>query len=335
MMATKKYQSLLVIFLFWCPKLCFALSNPVQDLLSRLPIQRPGTDLPKGPDRILEDLDLVSSTEPVLAGVRPVQIPNILSASLPAIFRLGSGVFADGYSISLVRRDDTKYTYATINDRQIEETGVYKLPDEPLIMYEFEACPFCRKVREACSMLSLPVTFRPTPSGGLKYRPEIKNKFAGSTFPYMIDPNTNVRMFESSDIVSYLFKVYGNGEIPWTLRGSWVPISAGLGVLTRLGAGGLYRSSNPPDEPLKLWAYEGSPFCKIVRETLCSLEIPHTVFFTPRGSLQRQKLFELTGRFQVPYLEDPNNGVSLFESEAIFEYLEKVYAVPNSPVKYM
>ena len=28
---------------------------------------------------------------------------------------------------------------------------------------------------------------------------------------------------------------------------------------------------------------------------------------------------------QVPYLEDPDNGVALFESAAILEYLEKTY----------
>jgi glutathione S-transferase len=30
---------------------------------------------------------------------------------------------------------------------------------------------------------------------------------------------------------------------------------------------------------------------------------------------------------QVPFLEDPNSGVCLFESEAIIKYLEDTYAV--------
>ena len=33
--------------------------------------------------------------------------------------------------------------------------GVGKRPAEPLALYEFEACPFCRKVREALSILDL------------------------------------------------------------------------------------------------------------------------------------------------------------------------------------
>jgi hypothetical protein len=102
----------------------------------------------------------------------------------------------------------------------------------------------------------------------------------------MIDPNNGSEMFESDKIIRYLFKVYGEtGEVPQVLQGSWVPVTAGLGVsLARLGAGGGYQLSNPPKMPLELWAYEGSPFCKIVREKLCSLELEHTVIHTPRGS---------------------------------------------------
>jgi glutathione S-transferase len=65
------------------------------------------------------------------------------------------------------------------------------------------------------------------------------------------------------------------------------------------------------------------------------MEIPHTVMFTPRGSPNRQKLWEKAGRFQVPYLEDPNTGVSMFESEAMTEYLQKQYGVADSPVEYI
>jgi hypothetical protein len=105
----------------------------------------------------------------------------------------------------------------------------------------------------------------------------------------MIDPNNGSEMFESDKIIRYLFKVYGaTGEVPQVLQGSWVPVTAGLGVsLARLGAGGGYQLSNArtlAKVPLELWAYEGSPFCKLVREKLCSLELEHTVIYTPRGS---------------------------------------------------
>jgi glutathione S-transferase len=44
-----------------------------------------------------------------------------------------------------------------------------------------------------------------------------------------------------------------------------------------------------------------------------------------RGSPKRQLLLEKRGHFQVPYLEDPNEGVYLFESAAIVDYLYKTY----------
>ena len=55
--------------------------------------------------------------------------------------------------------------------------------------------------------------------------------------------------------------------------------------------------------------YESSPFCKVVREQLCELELPHVQRSCARGSPKRQELFERRGRFQAPYLEDPNTGV--------------------------
>ena len=84
-----------------------------------------------------------------------------------------------------------------------------------------------------------------------------------------------------------------------------------------------------------MWSYEGSPFCKVVKETLCELELQHVQISCPRGSPNRQVLFEKTGRFQAPYLEDPNNGVNLFESAAICEYLKKIYGVKPSPIEFM
>jgi len=257
---------------------------------------------------------------------------------------LGTGVFADGYQVSLAVRDPSRYTVLSFGDSsQVRETSAIKFSKQnlPLILYEFEGCPFCRKVREAVSILSLEVTFRPCPQGERTFRNEVKTKYgdASSTFPFLIDPNTGVQMFESDDIINYLFRVYGTSksQIPWTLKpdNPLVPLTAGLGLLPRWGRGNAYRASNPPSTPLILWSYEGSPFCKIVRERLVELGIPHTQISCPRGSFQRERLFEKTGKFQAPYLEDPNTQVSLFESAAIIEYLEKVYAVPTPNVKYI
>lgn len=249
-------------------------------------------------------------------------------------------------------KDTSRYTILSVGQSQIREYSdlTFSKQNQPLVLYEFEGCPFCRKVREAVSILSLEVTFKPCPQDGA-FRNEIKSQFGNqATFPYLVDPNTGVQMFESDDIINYLFRVYGSPKrinnknnsklnpVPWTLTPSspWVTLSSGLGMLPRINRGGRYRSSNPPEIPLVFWSYEGSPFCKIVRERLVELGIPHTQISCPRGSYNRERLFRETGgRFQVPYLQDPTTGVDLFESAAIIEYLEKVYGVPEPKVKYL
>jgi len=80
-------------------------------------------------------------------------------------------------------------------------------------------------------------------------------------------------------------------------------------------------------EPIVFYGYEASPFCKIVKERLNELEIPHLYKSCARGSSKRDELFLKTGYFVVPYIEDPNTGVSLFESVDILKYLDETYSV--------
>src|SRR5262249_34162994 len=89
-----------------------------------------------------------------------------------------------------------------------------KRPAQPLELYEFEACPFCRKAREALSILDLDVIVYPCPKGGPTYRPRLRERGGKELFPYLVDPNTGREMYESSDIVAYLFSEYGDGRIP-------------------------------------------------------------------------------------------------------------------------
>jgi len=67
-----------------------------------------------------------------------------------------------------------------------------------------------------------------------------------------------------------------------------------------------------------------------VREVLCELEIPYLQKTAARGSPKRQELIDTYGTFQVPFLEDPNTGICMFESKAIIEYLEKTYGAEAS-----
>merc|ERR1712232_668126 len=128
-------------------------------------------------------------------------------------------------------------------------------------------------------------------------------------------------MYESTDICSYLFQTYAKSDVPpaFSIRNN--AILSSFGLLARMGAGSRAKPSIIPPEPLNFWAYEPSPFCMIVKEVLCELEIPYIQRTCPRGSFKRQEVYNKKGHFQAPYLEDPNTGAELFESSAIVDYL--------------
>ena len=42
-----------------------------------------------------------------------------------------------------------------------------------------------------------------------------------------------------------------------------------------MGAGSKYSPAKMPEKPITVYSYEASPFCKLVREKLVELEIPH------------------------------------------------------------
>ncbi|KAH9725390.1 Thioredoxin family protein [Citrus sinensis] len=85
-----------------------------------------------------------------------------------------------------------------------------------LQLFEFEACPFCRRVREAITELDLSVEVFPCPKGSIRHREMVRRLGGKEQFPFLIDPNTGVSMYESGDIVNYLFQQYGKGRSPST-----------------------------------------------------------------------------------------------------------------------
>ena len=199
-------------------------------------------------------------------------------------------------------------------------------PKEPLQLYEFEACPFCRKVREALTILDLEVMVYPCPKGGKRYRSVVQEKGGRLMFPYLVDPNTGQAMYESSNIIRYLFNTYGAGEVPVMLENPLVMVSAGLATLARLNKGQQVRPSRLPEKPLELWGFESSPFSRIVRETLCELELPYLLHNVGKDSANRAAFVERSGKMMVPYLSDPNTDTEMFESADIQQYLERTYA---------
>jgi glutathione S-transferase len=156
----------------------------------------------------------------------------------------------------------------------------------------------------------------------------VKAKGGKAQFPYLVDPNTGKALYESDDIVRHLFGEYGDGKVPALLAaGPLTDAGAMLASALRPGRGVRYRRARAPEQPLELWSFEASPFCRIVRETLSSLELPYRLHNVAKGSPRRAAFVERSGRMLVPYLADPNTGVEMFESGDIVAYLERTYAL--------
>jgi glutathione S-transferase len=206
--------------------------------------------------------------------------------------------------------------------------GAGKRPAQPLALYDFEACPFCRKAREALSVLDLEAMVYPCPKGGSRFREEVRRRGGKALFPYLVDPNTGQEMYESDDIVRYLFETYGDGSVPWLLSLGPVTLAgSAMASAWRFGRGERYRRARAPERPLELWSFEASPFSRLVREELCSLEIPYLLHNVARGSARRDAFVARSGKMMVPYLVDPNTGTSMFESADIVRYLDTTYAL--------
>ena len=207
--------------------------------------------------------------------------------------------------------------------------GVGPRPAQRLVLYDFEACPFCRKVREVLSDLDLEAEIRPCPKGGRRFRLEAGRRGGREQFPFLVDPNTGVEMYESEEILQYLVRQYGNGRFEPYLRGSpFKTLLGSVASLQRMGAGTWARPARTPEGPpemLELWSFEASPFCRLVREALCELELPYILRNVAKGSPSRAAFLEISGQMQVPFLRDPNTGRMLFESAEIVDSLQETY----------
>ncbi len=221
-------------------------------------------------------------------------------------------------------------------------------PGELLTLYEFENCPYCRIVREVLTELDIDALIFPCPKGGERYRDAVLARGGKAQFPYLVDPNTGAEMYNSMEIVRYLYQQYGGGDVPLKWRVATLQkVSSSLASVARITRGTYAVPSTPPVEPLELYSFEGSPFARPVRETLCQMEIPYILrscgrsepgeWLPPRlrerlglepGSKlhNRTALLEKEGKQGIPYLVDPNTGEALFESEAIVAYLQDTYA---------
>ena len=208
-------------------------------------------------------------------------------------------------------------------------------PQQLLELYDFEGCPYCRKVREALSELDLDYLEHPVAHGSPR-RQRLMELGGKVQAPYFIDPNSGTRLYESDDIIAYLNDAYGAGKrAGWSLP---VPslldnINSAAASALRLGRGTRCRAAVRTErlEPLTLFNMEGSPYCRKVREALSELDLEYIVRNVPKGSPKRTELTTRGGKVQVPYLIDPNSGREMYESDDIVAYLEAQYGRERHP----
>jgi len=246
---------------------------------------------------------------------------NLASSALATALRTGVGVAADPAT---------------------------RKPAMLLELYEFEGCPYCRLVREALTELDLDAMIYPCPKSGKRFRPRVKKMGGKSQFPFLVDPNTGQKMYESMDIIAYLFEAYGQRPLPMKWRvGLIQKFGSSVTGLARGMSGVRAKPSNPPLEPLELYSFESSPFARPVRDLLCELEIPYILRSAGRTRISdwvppairdsldlqsdpdlenRKVLLARAGRVSIPYLIDPNTGEETAESEDIIRYLTATYA---------
>jgi len=199
-------------------------------------------------------------------------------------------------------------------------------PETPLELYEFEACPFCRRVREALTVLDLEAMIYPCPKGGQRFRPRATELDAGKGFPLLVDPNTGTTMRDSPAIVKYLFATYGAGSPPLHMRGpSFAAPLGSLASAARFGRGARAVLSRAREKPLELWSFEASPYCRVAREALCELELPYLLHNVAKKSPSRPAFIARSNKMMVPYLADPNTGIEMHESADIAAYLHATY----------
>jgi glutathione S-transferase len=229
----------------------------------------------------------------------------------------------------------------------IQSTPAAQKPQQLLQLYDIENCPYCRLVREVLTELDLDAEVYPCPKSGERFRPEALERGGKAQFPYLVDPNTGEEMYESLDIIAYLFETYGQREVPLKWKAGQLQILGSMmASAPRVTRGMQVKPGAAPEYLLELYSFESSPYARPVRELLCEMEIPYIVRNCGRTQLQewilppirerlnisldselgnRQVLQDTEGRVSIPYLYDPNTERGLFESADILEYLQQTY----------
>jgi len=199
-------------------------------------------------------------------------------------------------------------------------------PAAVLVLYARENCPYSRLVREALSELDVDALIKPCPAGEGPFIEELRQLSGATTVPFLVDNNQRVSMGGTDAIVRYLARQYGAHAAPQRLQtNSWTLLTSRAASRLRGGDSQYREPMRRPEQPLELYNYEASPYCRVVREALDSAAIAYVSHNMARRSGKRAAFKRRFGREQFPYLRDPNTGIGMFESKAIVRYLNDTY----------
>lgn len=204
-------------------------------------------------------------------------------------------------------------------------------PNKPLILYSYEGNQFCRLVREVLTELDIVYELRSAGKNSPR-RAELAGITGGSTqCPFLIDPNTNIQMAESADIIRYLYKTYAlwtpPNEILEAASSVITPLLKPLyEILVPLQAG-----SNRDDQsqyeaelaqatsqienevashPVVVYTYSLSPFCTEATGLLDNLDITYKEISLGKewipglisDPMKRAALGKMTGQTSLPHV---------------------------------
>ena len=78
-----------------------------------------------------------------------------------------------------------------------------------LELYQFESCPYCKRVREKLEELGISYISHPVSYHNPEARERLKKLTDTTMVPYLVDNDKDRTMHESEDIIAYLEKNYG------------------------------------------------------------------------------------------------------------------------------
>lgn len=214
-------------------------------------------------------------------------------------------------------------------------------PNHHLILYEYEASPWCRLVREYATILDLQIHIRPCPRQTLflegafdassRFRPEAMgylqqyHQTDDLTFPLLVDQTDSTRepvvIIQSYDILNHLWDRYGQNvlttseqapradqrinstNIPFPFR--FLSLAAPAYFRPWPTCGILQTPSlwnKEENDEVVLYQAEGCPESRLVREVLCTLEVPYLSI--PMGNGSSHQLPNNTAKAEIPVLID-------------------------------